>query len=116
MDGTLVGFAIPSATPYHRNVGYLGVVPELRGCRYVDDILCEITRFHAADGANRITATTDVPNTSHGRGVQAGELPSDRGQDGVRGPRRADPSVNRRFAAVVPARAFLSSLSDGVRG
>ncbi|WP_047890111.1 N-acetyltransferase [Rhodococcus sp. ARP2] len=63
MDGTLVGFAIPSATPYHRNVGYLGVVPELRGCRYVDDILCEITRVHAADGANRITETTDVPNT-----------------------------------------------------
>ncbi|MGL5816160.1 MAG: GNAT family N-acetyltransferase [Phycicoccus sp.] len=62
-DGTLVGFAIPSATPYHRNVGYLGVVPELRGCRYVDDILGEITRVHAADGADRITATTDVPNT-----------------------------------------------------
>ncbi|GAA3158054.1 GNAT family N-acetyltransferase [Rhodococcus baikonurensis] len=63
VDGTLVGFAIPSATPYHRNVGYLGVVPELRGCRYVDDILCEITRVHAADGANCITATTDVSNT-----------------------------------------------------
>ncbi len=62
-DGKLVGFAIPSATPYHRNVGYLGVVPELRGRRYVDDLLGEITRVHAADGADRITATTDVPNT-----------------------------------------------------
>lgn len=62
-DGKMVGFAIPSATPYHRNVGYLGVVPELRGRRYVDDILCEITRVHAASGADRITATTDVPNT-----------------------------------------------------
>ncbi|OZE93208.1 GNAT family N-acetyltransferase [Rhodococcus sp. 14-2686-1-2] len=61
-DGTLVGFAIPSATPYHRNVGYLWVVPELRGHSYVDDILGEITRVHAADGATRITATTDVPN------------------------------------------------------
>ena len=59
----LVGFAIPSATPYNRNVGYLGVVPELRGRRYVDDILGEITRVHAADGADRITATTDVANT-----------------------------------------------------
>ncbi|HEY7143633.1 MAG TPA: GNAT family N-acetyltransferase [Streptosporangiaceae bacterium] len=62
-DGELAGFAIPSATPYHRNVGYLGVVPELRGRGYVDDLLGEITRIHAADGADRITATTDVPNT-----------------------------------------------------
>ena len=62
-DGELVGLAIPSATPYHRNVGYLGVVPELRGRGYVDDLLGEITRVHAADGADRITATTDVPNT-----------------------------------------------------
>ena len=62
-DGRLVGVAIPSATPYHRNVGYLGVVPELRGRGYVDDLLGEITRVHAADGADRITATTDVPNT-----------------------------------------------------
>ncbi len=63
MDGEPVGFAIPSATPYHRNVGYLGVVPELRGRGYVDDLLGEITRAHAADGADRITATTDLPNT-----------------------------------------------------
>ena len=62
-DGELVGCAIPSATPYHRNVGYLGVVPELRGRGYVDDLLGEITRVHAADGAGRITATTDVLNT-----------------------------------------------------
>jgi len=61
-DGDLVGFAIPSATPHSRNVGYLGVLPELRGQGYVDDLLAEITRVHAADGANRITATTDVPN------------------------------------------------------
>lgn len=62
-DGTPVGFAVPSATPYHRNVGYLGVLPERRGQGYVDDILGEITRVHAAEGAERITATTDVPNT-----------------------------------------------------
>lgn len=62
MDGEPAGFAIPSATPYHRNVGYLGVVPELRGRGYVDDLLGEITRLHAADGADRITATTDVAN------------------------------------------------------
>ncbi|MGI5185892.1 GNAT family N-acetyltransferase [Dactylosporangium sp. CA-152071] len=61
-DGVLVGLAVPSATPYHRNVGYLGVVPEMRGHGYVDDILGEITRIHAADGAQVITATTDATN------------------------------------------------------
>lgn len=61
--GELAGLFIPSATPYHRNVGYLGVVPELRGRGYVDDLLGEITRIHAADGADRITATTDIGNT-----------------------------------------------------
>lgn len=61
-DGTLAGMAIPSATPYHRNVGYLGVVPEQRGQGLIDEILAEITRFHASEGAERITATTDTVN------------------------------------------------------
>ncbi|MGW7458707.1 GNAT family N-acetyltransferase [Streptomyces sp. NPDC054797] len=61
-DGTLAGMAIPSATPYHRNVGYLGVVPEQRGQALIDEILGEITRFHASEGAERITATTDSVN------------------------------------------------------
>ncbi|WP_404958537.1 GNAT family N-acetyltransferase [Streptomyces sp. 147326] len=61
-DGTLAGMAIPSATPYHRNVGYLGVVPEQRGRGLIDEILGEITRFHAAEGAERITATADTVN------------------------------------------------------
>ncbi|MEV0535398.1 GNAT family protein [Kitasatospora sp. NPDC050463] len=61
-DGTPAGMAIPSATPYHRNVGYLGVVPEQRGRGLIDEILAEITRFHATAGAERITATTDTVN------------------------------------------------------
>lgn len=61
-DGALAGLAIPSATPYHRNVGYLGVVPELRGHGYVSEILAAITRFQAENGADRITATTDLGN------------------------------------------------------
>ncbi|GHG53932.1 GNAT family N-acetyltransferase [Streptomyces griseocarneus] len=61
-DGTLVGMALPSRTPYHPNVGYLGVVPEFRGRGYIDEVLAEITRFHAAEGAQRITATTDTVN------------------------------------------------------
>ncbi|MFF8846318.1 GNAT family N-acetyltransferase [Streptomyces sp. NPDC015127] len=61
-DGEAAGLAIPSATPYNRNVGYLGVVPELRGRGLVDDILAEITRVHAESGAELITATTDTGN------------------------------------------------------
>lgn len=61
-DGTLAGLAVPSATPYHRNVGYLGVVPEQRGKGLIDEILGEITRFHAREGAERVTATTDTTN------------------------------------------------------
>ncbi|MEV6954126.1 GNAT family protein [Streptomyces sp. NPDC051183] len=61
-DGTLAGMAIPSATPYHRNVGYLGIVPEQRGRGLIDEVLAEITRFHASEGAQRITATTDTVN------------------------------------------------------
>ncbi|MEV4020946.1 GNAT family N-acetyltransferase [Nonomuraea angiospora] len=61
-EGEVAGMAIPSATPYNVNVGYLGVVPEFRGRGYVDEILAEITRMHAANGEPRITATTDVGN------------------------------------------------------
>ncbi|MEX2980696.1 GNAT family N-acetyltransferase [Streptomyces sp. C36] len=61
-DGTVVGMALPSRTPYHPNVGYLGVVPEFRGRGHIDEILAEITRFHAARSAQRITATTDTVN------------------------------------------------------
>ncbi|MDQ0791793.1 GNAT family N-acetyltransferase [Streptomyces sp. B1I3] len=61
-EGEAAGLAIPSATPYHRNVGYLGVVPEFRGLGYVDDVLAEITRVQAESGADLITATTDTGN------------------------------------------------------
>ena len=61
-EGVPVGFVVPSATPYHRNVGYLGVLPGHRGQGLVDDLLGEATRIHAAAGAERITATTDMTN------------------------------------------------------
>ena len=60
--GLPVGFIVPSATPYHRNVGYLGVLPAHRGQGLVDDLLAEVTRIHADAGAERITATTDLTN------------------------------------------------------
>lgn len=62
IDGDPVGFVVPSATPYSRNVGYLGVLPGHRGQGLADDLLAEVTRFHAAAGAPRITATTDLVN------------------------------------------------------
>ncbi len=37
-DGQLAGLAIPSWNPYGPVVGYLGVVPELRGRDYVDEL------------------------------------------------------------------------------
>lgn len=61
-EGVPVGFIVPSATPYHRNVGYLGVLPAHRGQGLVDDLLAEVTWFHAGAGAERITATTDLTN------------------------------------------------------
>lgn len=61
-DGRVAGLALPSATPYNRNVGYLGVVPELRGRGFVDDVLAEITRVQVEAGAELITATTDTDN------------------------------------------------------
>lgn len=61
-DGAVVGFAVPSRSAYEASVSYLGVTPEHRGRRYVDDLLAEITRLHAATGATRITGTTDRTN------------------------------------------------------
>ena len=60
--GALAGLAIPSANEGGPVVGYLGVVPELRGRRYVDDLLASITRHHIEAGAQRIRADTDRTN------------------------------------------------------
>jgi len=60
--GSLAGLAIPSRNPDGPVVGYLGVVPELRGHGYVDDVLAEITHLLAETGAQQIQADTDVGN------------------------------------------------------
>ncbi|GLY29375.1 N-acetyltransferase [Kineosporia sp. NBRC 101731] len=67
--GEPVGFIVPSATPYHRNVGYLGVLPAHRGRGIVDDLLAEIIRFHAGQGSEYITATTDLANIPMARAL-----------------------------------------------
>lgn len=61
-DGQLAGLAIPSRNDAGPVVGYLGVVPELRGHGYGGDLLAEITRLLAASGAGQIRADTDVGN------------------------------------------------------
>ncbi len=61
-QGRLAGLAIPSRNPDGPVVGYLGVVPELRGQGYVDDLLAEVTHLLAAAGAQRIRADTDLAN------------------------------------------------------
>lgn len=61
-DDAVIGFAIPSRSAYDASVSYLGVAPEHRGHRYVDDLLAEITRLHVEAGAARITGTTDRTN------------------------------------------------------
>lgn len=61
--GRMVGVAIPSALPDGtRTIGYLGVLPEFRGRGYVDDLLAEVTAFHAAAGARRVLASTETAN------------------------------------------------------
>jgi ribosomal protein S18 acetylase RimI-like enzyme len=61
-DGNLVGFTIPSANEDGHVIGYLGVVPELRGRGYGGDLLVEATRILMAAGAERVRADTDTTN------------------------------------------------------
>jgi ribosomal protein S18 acetylase RimI-like enzyme len=69
-DGSLAGVALPSANNGGPVVGYLGVVPEHRGHGYVDDLLAEITRFHAERGVQRVTADTDTGNVPMARAFE----------------------------------------------
>lgn len=61
-DGELVGFEIPSANAGGPVVGYLGVVPELRGRGLINDLLAEVTHQLAETGAEHIRADTDFGN------------------------------------------------------
>ena len=49
--GDLAGLAIPARNADGPVAAYLGVVPELRGNGYVDDLLAEITHLLAAGGS-----------------------------------------------------------------
>lgn len=60
--GRLAGMILPNRNTYGAVVGYLGVIPGLRGRGYINDLVAEATRFHAGRGEPRITATTDTTN------------------------------------------------------
>jgi GNAT superfamily N-acetyltransferase len=61
-DGRLAGMILPNRNTGGAVVGYLGVVPGLRGRGYIHDLVAVTTRFHAARGEPRIAATTDTTN------------------------------------------------------
>ena len=60
--GGPVGFVVPARNSYHPIIAYLGVLPAHRGNGYIDDILAEGTRILAAEGVDRIRASTDLGN------------------------------------------------------
>lgn len=61
-DGDLVGLAMPSSNYNDPIIGYIGVVPEHRGNGYAYDLLAEATHLLAAEGVDRIIASTDMAN------------------------------------------------------
>ena len=60
--GQLAGMILPNRNANGAVVGYLGVVPGMRGRGYINDLVAETTRFHAGRGEPRIAATTDTTN------------------------------------------------------
>jgi RimJ/RimL family protein N-acetyltransferase len=60
--GDLVGLTAPSANHTDPLIGYVGVVPEHRGNGYAYDLLAEATHLLAAQGVDRIIASTDMTN------------------------------------------------------
>ncbi|MFI5930663.1 GNAT family N-acetyltransferase [Actinoplanes sp. NPDC051494] len=71
-DGSPAGFVIPAHNGYNPIIAYLGVLPELRGHGYIDDILAEGTRILAAQGVPRIRAATDLGNVPMARAFARG--------------------------------------------
>ena len=61
-DGELVGLVMPARNPTSAVINFIGVVPERRGRRYVDDLLAAGTAALHGSGAERIRADTDTRN------------------------------------------------------
>ncbi|HEX4813340.1 MAG TPA: GNAT family N-acetyltransferase [Nonomuraea sp.] len=60
--GLLGDIPVGLVAPDDHSIAYIGVVPDHRGHRYVDDLLARGTRTLAEAGLPRIAAATDVAN------------------------------------------------------
>jgi GNAT superfamily N-acetyltransferase len=69
-DGQAVGFVIPAHNGYNPIIAYIAVLPEHRGQGYIDEILAEGTRVLAAEGVDRIRASTDLSNRPMARAFE----------------------------------------------
>jgi RimJ/RimL family protein N-acetyltransferase len=69
-DGEPVGFVIPTENAYGPIIAYIGVLPTYRGRGYVDEILGTGTRLLAAQGVERIRASTDLGNVPMARAFE----------------------------------------------
>ena len=61
--GEAVGFVIPTRNDYSWIIAYIGVLPDHRGHRYIDDLLDYGTRVLTGAGAQTVKASTDRGNT-----------------------------------------------------
>ncbi len=68
--GQPAGMILPNRNSSGAVVGYLGVVPGMRGRGYINDLVAETTRFHAGRGEPRIGATTDTTNLPMARAFE----------------------------------------------
>lgn len=72
----VVGVILPTANDGGPVLNYVGVVPEHRGRRVVDELLSETARLQAGAGAARVRADSDVANrTMHAAFGRAGWKP-----------------------------------------
>lgn len=72
----VVGVILPTANDGVTVLNYVGVVPEHRGRRLVDELLAETARLQAAAGATPVRADSDLPNeTMHASFERAGWQP-----------------------------------------
>lgn len=62
-DGIVVGFVLPTRTAYDAAISFIAVLPQHRGNGYVDALLAEGLRVHAAAAEPRVVGTTDAANT-----------------------------------------------------
>ena len=61
-DGSLVGAIFPADNGGSPVIGYIAVMPGHRGKGYVDDLLAEMMHALVDEGAEKITANTDLAN------------------------------------------------------